>query len=106
VKQDNPDFYEFLPGAPTPWDTTFSVVLSDTNLMFKGTFSQPEGANTKVINSTQTVALPVPPPSEQIETVDLPGGGKSVRIWHKPRPGFSSASQVHQADCDIVVTSV
>jgi len=102
VKQDNPDFYEFLPGPPTPWDTTFTVVLADTNLMFKGTFQQPEGQNTKVINSTQTVGLPVPPPSDQIETIG--GGGKAVRVWHKPRPGHSSSAQQHQPDCDISIT--
>ena len=106
VKQDNPDFYEFVPGPPTPWETTFSVVLSGTNLMFKGTFSQPDGANTKVINSTQTVALPVPPPMEQVETISLPGGGKSVRVWHKPRPGQSSSQHVNQPDCDIPVTDI
>lgn len=41
VKQDNPDFYEFVPGLPSPWDTTFTVVVKDNDLMFKGTFSQP-----------------------------------------------------------------
>jgi len=102
VKQDNPEFYEFVPGAASPWDTTFTVVLNDTNLMFKGTFSQPEGANTKVVNSTQTVGLPVTPPLEQIETVELPSGGKAVRVWHKPKTG-QSASQQSQPDCDIRV---
>jgi hypothetical protein len=107
VKQDNPDFYEFVPGLPCPWDTTFTVVVSDTNLMFKGTFSQPEGNTTKVINSTQTVALPVPPPPGQVETVELPGGGKSVRVWHKPRPGQEVAtSQINQPDCDVTIVAL
>lgn len=49
VKQDNPDFYEFIPGLPSPWDTTFTVVVSDTNLMFKGTFSQPVSLQVRLI---------------------------------------------------------
>jgi len=97
VKQDNPEYYEFVPGPPSLFDTTFTVVLAGTNLMFKGTFSQPEGQTTKVINSTQTVNLPVPPPREQIEVLK----GNIVRIWHKPRPGQVVSNQLVQPDCEI-----
>jgi len=102
VKQDSSEYYEFVPGPASPFDTTFTVVLADTNLMFKGTFSQPEGQTTKVINSTQTVNLPVCPPKEQIEALDA-HNGKVVRIWHKPRPGQTVSNQLTQPDCEIPI---
>jgi hypothetical protein len=67
-----------------------------------------DGQNTKVINSTQTVNLPVPPPPSQVEAVDLGNGGKAVRVWHKPRPGqvTAAAAQVSQPDCDVIIVAV
>jgi hypothetical protein len=36
VKQDNPDFYEFIPGLPSPWD-----MVKATALVFQGRFERP-----------------------------------------------------------------
>eukprot|EP01126_Amoeba_proteus_P027577 TRINITY_DN2737_c0_g1_i2.p1 TRINITY_DN2737_c0_g1~~TRINITY_DN2737_c0_g1_i2.p1 ORF type:complete len:442 (+),score=79.28 TRINITY_DN2737_c0_g1_i2:1731-3056(+) len=107
VKQDNKEFYEFVPGQSSPWDTSFLVTLDDCQLVFKGTHSEPiEGSNIKTVTSTQTVNLPLSPSPEQIETYEHSSGGLVVRIWHAPKGGQPKAPLVNQPDYDVPITVI
>eukprot|EP01126_Amoeba_proteus_P027582 TRINITY_DN2737_c0_g1_i7.p1 TRINITY_DN2737_c0_g1~~TRINITY_DN2737_c0_g1_i7.p1 ORF type:complete len:737 (+),score=142.82 TRINITY_DN2737_c0_g1_i7:59-2212(+) len=107
VKQDNKEFYEFVPGECSPWDTSFVVTLTDCQLVFKGTHSEPiEGSNIKTVTSTQTVNLPLSPSPQQIDTYEHSSGGLVVRVWHAPKGGQPKAPLVNQPDYDVPITVI
>jgi len=102
VVQDNQEYYEFLPGPASPYNTLVQVILKGSTLLFRSTYDVQEGGNIITKKVTQTINLPTLPGPDQIETHPAPGGvGSALRIYHRPR---TSASQQHVPDTDVPVT--
>jgi len=103
INQGNKDYYEFILGEATKFDTTFTVHVKDTNLAFKSSCDVVEGADIVTKETTQSVKLPTIPSRDQIEVVSSPGGvGSSIRVFHKPRSGF--VSQQVLPDASVTIT--
>jgi len=103
INQSNKDYYEFVLGQPTKYDTTFTVTVKDTNLSFKSSCDVPEGQEIVTKETTQSVKLPIIPSRDQIEVVSASNGGSTIRVYHKPR-NVTNANQVHLPDARVNIT--
>jgi len=105
INQSNKDYYEFILGQPTRFDTTFTVNVKDTNLTFKSSSDVHEGNEIVTKETTQSVKLPTIPSRDQVEVVPS-GNGASIRVFHKPRPGSTPTQQQHLPDARVNISVV
>jgi len=90
-----PDYFKFSPGAPSKYNTDFTVVLHNNSLDFKSTYTFEEGDTVKTMNTKQTVELPFPPSLEQIDVE-----GCDVIVYPKRVPSENK----NIPDCEIPIS--
>jgi len=103
VEQNN-EFYKFVPGPASPYDTTFTVVLNGSALEFRSAFAFPEGDGIKSVSGKQSVNLPKQPFLEQISLEDLGTRGKAVVIHHQLKA--TNGHEQHVPDSSIHIQLV